>query len=59
MNATHTEVYTGIELCDKCHVRATTIVNKQQFVLCFCNHHKDKYEASLIGQGWLISPLGE
>lgn len=48
--------FTAHDRCDRCGSQALMIAAKSDNAdLMFCNHHKDKYEDSLLAQGWTVT----
>jgi len=50
------DLLTARDRCDSCGAQAFSIAeNDKSHDLYFCNHHKNKFEAQLIAQGFRIT----
>lgn len=47
--------FTANDRCDRCGSQALAVARKVGLSdLLFCNHHKDKFEGSLLDSGWEV-----
>lgn len=51
------EVFDESEFCDRCIARAVSVITKDEMILFFCNHHKNKYSTKLTELGWSVNIL--
>ena len=59
-NVAEKPVTWGVELCDRCGVRAQYLAFKDDnMLLTFCGHHGQVMQLALLGAGWEVDVLDE